>query len=154
MDYNNLIKQLRETPSRSKRELLDKAAQAIEQLEQKLNALNSVTVQEWIPVKERLPEEDKNIKKHIEGKSFGFLTVLTYNGVVKQTNRFFCNVPQFGLPQTNGWEWASKDVTHWMPMPEPPEERIDETILQQDELLKRRDALKGMKINDEGITGK
>ena len=106
---------------------------------------NGVTMQEWIPVKERLPEEDKNIKKHIEGKSFGFLTVLTYNGVVKQTNRFFCNVPQFGLPQTNGWEWASKAVTHWMPMPEPPKERIDETILQQDELLKRRDALKGKK---------
>lgn len=37
--YDDLIKQLRETPSRSKRELLDKAAQVIEELERKFNAL-------------------------------------------------------------------------------------------------------------------
>ena len=39
MDYNDLIKRLRETPSWSKRELLDKAADAIEELERKFNAL-------------------------------------------------------------------------------------------------------------------
>ena len=36
--YDDLIKQLRETPSRSKRELLDKAADAIEELENQLSA--------------------------------------------------------------------------------------------------------------------
>lgn len=39
---------------------------------------------EWISVKERLPENDPNIIKHIEA-NFGCLTVLVYNGVVKQT---------------------------------------------------------------------
>lgn len=77
---------------------------------------------EWISVKERLPENDPSIKKYIEHEKFGFLTVLVYNGVVKQTNRYFCNAPQFGLKKTNGWEWASDGVTHWMPLPEPPEE--------------------------------
>lgn len=78
---------------------------------------------EWISVEERLPEDDPNVKKHIEGERFGFLTVLAYNGVVKQTNRFFCNEARYGLPKTNSWEWASQNVTHWMPIPEQPEEQ-------------------------------
>ena len=81
---------------------------------------HGVTVQGWIPVTERLPEDDPNIKKHIEGEKFGFLTVLVYNGVAKETNRFFSNEERYGLPKTNGWEWASQNVTHWMPLPEPP----------------------------------
>ena len=36
--YEKLVKQLRETPSRSKRELLDEAADAIEELENQLSA--------------------------------------------------------------------------------------------------------------------
>ena len=81
---------------------------------------NGATVQEWISVKDRLPEDDPTVKKHIAGERFGFLTVLVYNGVVKETNRFFSNEPRYGLPKTNGWEWASSNVTHWMPLPEPP----------------------------------
>ena len=81
---------------------------------------------EWVSVEERLPEDDPNIKKHIEGEQFGLLTVLVYNGVVKQTNRFFCNAPKFGLPKTDGWAWASGNVTHWMPLPAPPDRRPPE----------------------------
>ena len=77
---------------------------------------------EWISVKDRLPEDDLNIKKCINGEHFGFLTVLVYNGVVKQSNRFYSKASRFGLPETEGWEWSSSNVTHWMPLPEPPEE--------------------------------
>lgn len=79
----------------------------------------------WVSVEERLPENDPTIKKHMEMDKFGFLTVLVYNGTVKQTNRFFCNAPNFGLPKTDGWEWASINVTHWMPLPTPPEGEAD-----------------------------
>lgn len=75
----------------------------------------------WISIKDRLPEDDPTIEKRVEGESFGFLTVLVYNGVVKQTNRFFCDAPKLGLPKTDGWEWASSNVTHWMQLPEPPQ---------------------------------
>ena len=77
---------------------------------------------EWISVKERLPEDDLSIKKNV-GAALGCLTVLVYNGVVKQTNRYFCEESKLGLlPKTEGWEWASSNVTHWMPLPEPPKE--------------------------------
>lgn len=83
---------------------------------------NGVTVQEWIPVTEGLPEDDSRIEKNMVDKDFGFLTVLVYNGVVKQTNRYFSKDAIYGLPKTNGWEWATFNVTHWMPRPEPPKE--------------------------------
>ena len=104
---------------------------------------NGVTVQEpeqrWISVKDRLPDSFKPVIVCREKAKGEF--------IVEQGHR-----------DVNGW-WKvygtrTKSVTHWMPLPEPPKELIDETILQQDELLKRRDALKEMKINDEGITGK
>ena len=119
MDYNNLIKQLRETPSRSKRELMDKAADAIEQLSQS-----------WISVEDRLPDSFKPVIVCREKAKGEF--------IVDQGHR-----------DVNGW-WKvygtrTKNVSYWMPMPEPPKERIDEIILKQDEMLKRRDALKGKK---------
>ena len=89
-------------------------------LDMAIAALREQEGRKWISVSERLPEDDPNVKKHIEGERFGFLTVLAYNGVVKQTNRFFCNEARYGLPKTNSWEWASQNVTHWMPLPEPP----------------------------------
>jgi hypothetical protein len=81
---------------------------------------------EWVSVDDRLPEEDPHIKKFIEDEIFGLLTVLVYNGEVKQTNRFFCNAPKFGFSKTDGWEWASRNVTHWMPLPAPPNNRPPE----------------------------
>ena len=131
----DLIKQLRETPSRSKRELLDKAADAIEQLEQKFNALNSVTVQEWIPVKERLPELNTDVL--VCDARYGYFGVWSLEKDECEDKPCW--------EDDGGWWKSLGDVTHWMPLPEPPKEGIDEIILKQDEMLKRRDALKGKK---------
>lgn len=65
---------------------------------------NGVTFQKWIPVTERLPEHD---------------------------GRYICNVKSFAFPGTfyqkellfERGDWLGLNiVTHWMPMPEPPQE--------------------------------
>lgn len=63
---------------------------------------HGVTVQEWIPVTERLPE-----------KSGEYLTYCgDYNGVC---------VLYYEVLKTKGkWRTRWKEVTHWMPLPAPP----------------------------------
>ena len=65
---------------------------------------NGVTGQEWISVKDRLPEHGES--------------VLTYkNGIVdiqmyeKNRNGWI----------SDNWFWSMATVTHWMPIPAPPE---------------------------------
>ena len=61
---------------------------------------NGVTVQEWISVKDRLPEDNTTV------------IVATDNGIV-----FQC------LYAYDGWDlWEGNEVniTHWQPMPQPP----------------------------------
>lgn len=175
--YDDLIKQLRETPSRSKRGLLDEAADRIEELEQDIyDLLHPHKIEEepvlfcfneetqmfeelkepfatiecqtkedfdrfhelielgdkmrWISVKDRLPDSFKPVIVCREKAKGEF--------IVEQGHR-----------DVNGW-WKvygtrTKNVSYWMPLPEPPKEQIDEIILKQDEMLKHRDALKGKK---------
>lgn len=71
-----------------------------ESLAKSVNEASEILRKRWIPVTERLPEET------------GFTLIFTANG-----NPGVCYF-------TNGW-WGgySKDhITHWMPLPEPPEE--------------------------------
>ena len=74
---------------------------------------NGVTVQEWISVDDRLPEE--------EG---WYLVYTTPNREHKSINKaMFCKGYAWGNFEPYwrgaGGHWAN--VTHWMPMPEPPE---------------------------------
>ena len=74
--------------------------------------------QRWIPCSERMPETDGPYL--VVNKATGWIGVYNFSRVK--------NFPYFG-PQENAWwrlddDWypQSCNVTHWMPLPEPPEE--------------------------------
>lgn len=67
----------------------------------------------WIPVEERLPERDDCVAVCVSGKP--------------QTNITLQNAVELAtFSGKEGWilecwpEWESADVTHWMPLPQPP----------------------------------
>ena len=79
------------------------------EVERVVNALiaNGVTVQEWIPVDDRLPE------------------VGGYVVCIAKRNPFSRFMPMVARIGKNGWvnpitEQYISEVTHWMPMPQPP----------------------------------
>ena len=93
-------------------------------VKEKLVELRSV--QEWIPVTERLPEDDSSVPKY-KSMNLNFTTVLVCGGAKGVTIANRVNVEPTGHPHldkfaTNGWEWSkgNEDVTHWLPLPEPP----------------------------------
>ena len=68
---------------------------------------NGVTVQEWIPVTEMLPEAGE------------------YVVCIAKRNPFSMFMPMVARIEKNGWvnpitEQYISEVTHWMPMPNPP----------------------------------
>ena len=68
---------------------------------------NGVTVQEWIPVKDRLPEDGE------------------YVVCIAKRNPFSRFMPMVARIEKNGWanpitEQYISEVTHWIPMPQPP----------------------------------
>ena len=97
--------------------LMDSAAARIEKQDADINALRE-NVPEWIPVSERLPEPEK-------------MVLLTVSGKFK--NISFVDAYELGEFDTDeGWilemwpEWKDPKVTHWMPLPELPEEEKHE----------------------------
>ena len=67
---------------------------------------NGVTVQEWIPVKDRLPEDDSDVLAYSSIEEESRIYPACYsNGVW-----FDC---VFNAPATD-------TTTHWMPIPQPP----------------------------------
>ena len=71
---------------------------------------NGVTIQKWIPVTERLPEEDVRVLVWLGTGD------ITYTQI--DTDRL----------HKKKWRRWTKNVTHWMPLPEPPngERRTDD----------------------------
>ena len=68
---------------------------------------NGVTVQEWISVKDRLPEDGE------------------YVVCIAKRNPFSMFMPMVARIKKNGWvnpitEQYISEVTHWIPLPEPP----------------------------------
>ena len=93
------------------------AADRIEKQDAEIKALRD-KVPEWIPVSERLPEPEK-------------MVLLTVSGKFK--NISFVDAYELGEFDTDeGWilemwpEWKDPKVTHWMPLPELPEEEKHE----------------------------
>lgn len=64
---------------------------------------NDVTVQEWVSVKDRLPEDGQSV---LTCKN-GVYDIQTYE---ERRNGWLCK----------GWFWSMATVTHWMPIPQPP----------------------------------
>ena len=68
---------------------------------------NGVTVQEWISVKDRLPEIN--------------IGVLVYTPRFKNTFEvFYKGDGKWEIASYRGGEILNDEVTHWMPLPQPP----------------------------------
>ena len=83
---------------------------------------NGVTVQEWISVDDRLPEDSGYYLVVYRDKYNGSISI-AFDMYVK------CNVgewweSEFACDITKQFLWAAKlqeqEVTHWMPLPQPP----------------------------------
>lgn len=70
----------------------------------------------WISVKDRLPEDSD------------ILVLVIVNGDPKNNIHLIGAYEIASYSKDDGWiieeyaEWENPDVTHWMPIPEPPEE--------------------------------
>ena len=83
---------------------------------------NGVTVQEWISVKDRLPEDSGCYLVVYRDKYNGSISI-AFDMYVK------CNIgewweSEFACDITKQFLWATRlqeqEVTHWMPLPQPP----------------------------------
>ena len=111
--YEELIKRLRNVSmeygqlDHFNNVLLREAADTIEDLENKLNLWRQDKISRWVPVTERLPGGRDSVLA-LTGDCD--IYVCDYIPSVKQ----FWTIP--------GDELHIDDITHWMPLPEPPKE--------------------------------
>lgn len=114
-----IVKALRATESSSKRELLDAAADLIEKLTDRCaRYAEEIAVaqerQRWIPVTERLPEISNSW-----GVSDVVLCIISDPSGYPPPNPGLCVYLEDGRWTCHG---QIVRVTHWMPLPEGPEE--------------------------------
>ena len=84
---------------------------------------HGVTVQEWIPVTERLPERDKEVLLIVHG----WEDRLYYTGCLhrQEAERSWLTGIESKASDWKIWGFSylrDPSVTHWMPMPQPPKE--------------------------------
>ena len=94
-------------------DVLDEAATALEQLQAENDRLKEEVQQmRWIPVEERLPKPQENP-----------VIACDYTGVCLAW-----------YSPTMGWQYrtglSGVDITHWMPLPQPPKEESNEQDMQ------------------------
>jgi hypothetical protein len=85
-----------------------------------IDEAQEITVPKWIPVSERLPEDD--LPKDSKSKQIKVLVAYMRNGnwVIRT------NLRKKGKwhRRPDEWDWSVSDpITHWMPLPEPPKEK-------------------------------
>ena len=86
--------------------------------------INGVTVQEWVSVKDRLPEEDGKYLVFEQNNGRTNTSILRFAKDARKVDRY-----DFKSRWENAWyeydsEWGHytvDSVTHWMPLPEPPQ---------------------------------
>lgn len=76
--------------------------------------INDVVVQRWISVEERLPK----VEKRYNGYEYS-TELLVYDGLRRRA-AYYCHTS--GVWYDSRYEDDTFDVTHWMPLPEPPKE--------------------------------
>ena len=122
-DYEELVKSLRENAEWAEGNIwevpimfpdnLKKAADAIEELQAELVTMRSQLLK-WISVWEQLPEVDQPVMICAFGKSVG-------EGVYRGHDGFH---HVWKMYASSGTYWDD-EVTHYMPLPEPPKEDED-----------------------------
>ena len=111
--YDELVKRLRAHNGWALNETLDEAADAIEDLISALTASNEVIAKSkprWIPVTERLPLYGQDV-----------LAVRTYGDGEKCQEVLMAHIAVWDEETGAKW-WNATNITHWMPLPEPPKE--------------------------------
>jgi hypothetical protein len=79
---------------------------------------NGVTIQQWIPVAERLP--DKELWEHQKLYDDDLEVLAMIKGAKKATTLYYDEEGEFYAPDGIGATFYI--VTHWMPLPEAPKE--------------------------------
>lgn len=81
---------------------------------------NGVTIQRWIPVEERLPED--YLPKNSMVKQIKVLTALkSSNGAITVRSQMRYRMTWYTSAPW-AWKCSGSEITHWMPLPEPPKE--------------------------------
>ena len=110
--YEDLIDRLRTaTKLPMLQALMNEAADAIEELSKRVDEsipkgdaeiiIEELRKPRWIPVNERLPDEQQFVLAWKDEKPKGFVCISFWK---------------------DNAGWAFKNITHWMPLPQPPKE--------------------------------
>ena len=140
--YDELIKRLRECTAKvnGEKTLWHQAADAIEDLENRLNLWRQDKIRRWIPVTERLPENDVPVLLSCKCGAGAYVCDGFHTEKYSMPTPFYEDIDadydeetdEYYFPE--GWwevikNWddyscvAIEDtITHWMPLPEPPKD--------------------------------